>query len=140
MTLRPTVGTASFGQVLIAHGQYSASSGRLNEAEPLLRSIGLGIARAYTLEDAILRVERGGLAGAVLCGDGSSGLDGISMLRIVRAIARELPCWLVTHHVTRQRLEAALSLSVVSVIPEPLDVNHLSIVLRKKLVDVHRDN
>ena len=82
--------------------------------------------RAHTGPDTILRVEQGGLGAAVICAD-HARIDGLSVLRIIRSIDMELPCWLVTKDTTRQTLQTALSLRVTSVVTHPDRVSALTL-------------
>jgi len=75
--------------------------------------------------DAIRRVERGGLAAAVLFTEGTA-LEGFSLLRIIRSISADLPCWLVATDPTPHTLQAALALRVHSVMRHPVEAGVLS--------------
>ena len=80
------------------------------------------------------RVERGGWGGAVVIAGGRQS-EGLSVLRAIRSIDRDLPCWLVTDDARRATLEAALALRVMSVFTHPVRVQDLTLALTKLLVN-----
>ena len=125
--------------MLFSHGLFCAGSRWLGEVEEGLRPSGLVVCRAHSGPDTIRRVEQGGLGAAVLIADRTQ-IDGLSILRVIRSIDAELPCWLVTPEATRQLLEAALSLQVTSVLTQPVEVNRLTLALKKVLIDPARRN
>lgn len=102
--------------------------------DDLLRPAGVVVCRAHTGPDTIRRIEQGGLGAAVVCAD-HARIDGLSLLRIIRSIDMDLPCWLVTKDTTRQTFETALSLRVTSVVTHPDRVSALTLALRKVLMD-----
>ena len=125
--------------MLLAYGRYGDEAEYLRRADELFRSSGLVACRVHTGPDTIRRVERGGLAAAVVCGDRGQ-IDGLSLLRIIRSIDEELPCWLVIRDATRQTLEAALALRVTSVLTHPVEVGELILALRRVLFGTVADN
>ncbi|MFQ5462169.1 MAG: hypothetical protein ACE5E5_06025 [Phycisphaerae bacterium] len=125
--------------ILLAYGLCTESAGRILGVACSLESVRLTVCRTHTGKDTIARVEQGGLSAAVVCGD-DVGMDGLSVLRIIRSIDDVLPCWLVTTRPSRQVLEAALALRVTSVITHPLDEEDLLGALRRVLMDPINDN
>lgn len=89
--------------------------------------------RLPTGPDVVRRVERGGLSAALLVTDHAVG-ECLSLLRIIRSIDRRLPCWFITPIASRQILEEALALSVISVMTHPVEVTELTLGLRKALL------
>jgi len=88
--------------------------------------------RMPTGPDVVKRVELGGLSAALLVTE-QAVAEGLSLLRIIRSIDRHLPCWFITPIASRQILEAALALRVTSVMTYPVEVNELTLGLRKAL-------
>ncbi len=121
-------------EVLISHRRQGGGFCWLDEVETFLRPSGLRVCRVHTRAEAICRVERGGLAAAVVIGDGRH-IDGLSLLRVIRSIDVDLPCWLVTDDPRRATLEAALSLRVMSVFAHPVEVGDLTSALERLLVN-----
>lgn len=95
-----------------------------------LPATGFRWCRLPTGPDVVTRVERGGLAAALFVDDRTAG-EGLSLLRIIRSIDRDLPCWFITPMASRQILEAALSLRVISVMTYPVEVTEITLGLRK---------
>lgn len=126
-------------EVLLAYGGNAVGVGELHGVEATFRPDGFFVSRVHTVPDTIRRVERGGLAAAVVWA-AQGQFDGLSVLRIIRSIDRELPCWLVARHATRQTLEEALLLRVKSVLSCPLEAGGLVGVLRKFFGDHASDN
>lgn len=89
---------------------------------------GVGICRTYGRPETLGRIERGGLAGAIVVAD-DRGFDALSLLRGIRSINTDLPCWLVTREANRQTLEVALDLRVTSVLPQPVNVSAFTLTL-----------
>lgn len=98
----------------------------------MLEPSGVRVYRAHTGPDTIRRIEQGGLGAAVVCAD-DAPIDALPVLRIIRSIDLELPCWLVTKDTTRQTFQTALSLSVTSVITHPDRVGELARALQRVL-------
>lgn len=120
--------------VLISHRLQGGETRWLNEVDTGLRPTGLRVCRVHTRAETICRVEHGGLAGAVVIADGRQ-IEGLSLLRTIRSIDRDLPCWLVTDDTRRATLEAALALRVMSVFTHPVRVQDLTLALTKLLVN-----
>ena len=139
MTIVPGLAKTSRREVLLACGLPKSAHRWLCDVDGALEPSGLVVCRAFTRADAVRRVERGGLAAALLIGD-RRRIDGLSLLRIIRSIDWKLPCWLVTDDTTRPALEAALSLSATGVMSQPVEVDELVMTLRKVLVDPIRGN
>lgn len=125
-------GGQSGSDVLVSFWRASAEPDWLRAVGEALSSSGLCVARAQFGEETIRRVESGGLAAAVVVADQVRS-DGISLLRIIRSIDVDLPCWLVLPRTTRQVLEAALALHVTSVMTHPVEVNELALGLTRVL-------
>ena len=85
------------------------------------------------------RVRAGGLVAALVVAD-EGPTDALSQLRTIRSIDRALPCWLIAERPPKQLLQMALSLSVCSVIPEPVDVTGLGRSLLDALVNMEKRN
>ncbi len=120
--------------VLISHRLQGGEIRWLNDVDTGLRPTGLRVCRVHTRAETICRVEHGGLAGAVVIADGRQ-IEGLSLLRTIRSIDRDLPCWLVTDDARRATLEAALALRVMSVFTHPVRVEDLTLALTKLLVN-----
>lgn len=120
--------------VLISHRLQGGGLRWLNEVDTGLRPTGLRVCRVHTRAETICRVEHGGLAGAVVIADGRQ-IEGLSLLRTIRSIDRDLPCWLVTDDTRRATLEAALALRVMSVFTHPVRVEDLTLALTRLLVN-----
>lgn len=88
--------------------------------------------RAGSESDVARRVERGGLSGVLVVDDRTAG-EGLSVLRIIRAIDGGLPCWLITPLVSRPVVESAWALRVVSILMPPVKVSELTHGLNKTL-------
>jgi hypothetical protein len=82
---------------------------------------GLEVRRASFGSSTLERVRAGGLVAAIVVAD-DGPTDALSQLRTIRSIDGALPCWLVAERAPRRLLQIALSLSVSSVIPHPVDV------------------
>ncbi len=134
MTNLPSWGCTESRKVLLSHGGAWTRNAWLGGVDDVLRPSGFVVCRAHTGADTIRQVEEGGLAGAVLVED-RERIDGLSLLRIIRSIDRHLPCWLVTERANRRTLEVALSLRVVSVMAQPLDLSELTRTLTGFLSD-----
>lgn len=119
-------------EVLLAHGRGFDVPGWFGEVREVLRPLGLAFFRAYSGAEAIWRVERQGLAAAVLVADRTQ-IEPLSLLRIIRSIDWELPCWLVAEEATQQTLKAAMALRVRSVMTHPIAVNEFTQSLKKVL-------
>ena len=139
MTTLPTMDSLAPRTVLLSHALPSEGPRWLRDVGDELRPSGFVFCRAHSGPETIRRVEQGRLAAAILVEDRRQ-IDGLSLLRIIRSIDMELPCWLVTEYTTRQMLQAALSLSVTGVVTHPIDVAALAQALRRLLSDPHRTN
>ena len=116
--------------VLFAPQSQGLDAAWLGEVDDLFRPAGLSLLRVGSGREAIARVERGGLAAAMLLPDSASS-DGLALLRIIRSIDTELPCWLLTNDHSRSTLEAAFSLSVTCVIKHPPTRASLSLAVQR---------
>jgi len=119
-------------EVLLAHGRGFEVPGWLGEVREVLRPLGLAFFRAYNGAEAIRRVERQDLAAAVLVADRTQ-IEPLSLMRIIRSIDGDLPCWLVAEDATQQTLKAAMALRVRSVMTHPSAVSEFTQSLKKVL-------
>lgn len=136
MTVLPTNSDARRTRLLFVYGQFAGAPRWYDDLDDVFRPVGLELCRAHSGRDAIERVERGGLAGAVLVSD-EHEITGLSLLRIIRSIDAVLPCWLVTDAASRQTMETALALRVSSVITRPLGPGDIGLPVRRVLQMVH---
>jgi CheY-like chemotaxis protein len=134
LTILPSLRPTPQHHLLLSYGRHQDVARWMCGVDELLKPSGVVVCRTHTGPDTIQRVEQGGLAAAVVCADHAQ-IDGLSLLRIIRSIDVELPCWLVTKTATRPTLQAALSLRVISVITHPDKVDTLTLALRKVLVN-----
>lgn len=134
VTLAPKTRLEPAGEVLLAHRRFGDEIRWCDELESTLRRARLSFFRAHSGREVVRRVERGGLAAAVLVGD-EREIDGLSILRIVRSIDAALPCWLVMRRMSRHTLQTAFSLRVSSVIHYASGADDLSVALRGILAD-----
>lgn len=100
--------------------------------DDVFRPIGLAPVFAESSAEAIAWVERGGLAAAIVTRDRSRG-DGLTLLRIIRSIDGNLPCWLVTNDPSRATLEAAFLLRTTCVLRSPPTPAGLALAARRLL-------
>lgn len=121
-------------EVLITHRAQGTGVIWMREVDLALRRRGLSVFPASTGPDTLRRIEDGGLAAAVLVAD-DPWLDPLTLLRIIRSIDDELPCWLVTPDCRRSTLQAASSLRVTGVMPYPVQVEELALALGKLVVN-----
>jgi len=126
-------------EVLVSHGPPLCGPGWLGELSGFLAPAGVVFTRVHTGADAVLRVEQGGLAGAMVIADPVQ-IDGLSLLRLIRSVDGTLPCWLVIEHTTRRTLQVALSLGVVSVIAQPVRVDELTFAMKRVLIHAGEQN
>lgn len=116
--------------VLLAHEGCAITPSWVDEMATALEPAGMFVRQAYSHQETVRCVERGGLAAAVLV-TGGRRIDGISILRIIRSIDSVLPCWIVAERTDRAMLQAALSLRVTSVIAQPAKVVDITRALRR---------
>ncbi len=126
-------------EVLLASGRDGEFALSVTGLDDALTPSGFAVCRTRTRVETVSRVERGGLAAAVVWGDPMPA-DGLTVVRIIRSIDRRLPCWLVTRQATRQMLEEALALHVTSVMTHPVEVGELTLALRRVVIDSGMDN
>ena len=108
------------------------ASGRGNHLSPgwaeglsgWLEPNGIAVHRASSGRQAIEIVERGQAQLAVV-GMDLPRMDGLSVLRIIRSIDRQLPCVLVAGQPSGHLFQQALELEAYSVIAEPVDAGLL---------------
>ncbi len=85
---------------------------------------GIAVHRASSGRQAIEIVERGQAQLAVV-GMDLPRMDGLSVLRIIRSIDRQLPCVVVAGQPSGRVFQQALELEAYSVIAEPVDAGLL---------------
>lgn len=95
------------------------------EVQGFLREAGLGICQATSEPDCIRQVERRAVRAALLAADRVAGEE-LTLLRIIRSIDSELPCWLVLDQAAPRLLRAAFALRARSVVTHPVDVGALT--------------
>ena len=109
-------------------------AGWLSAVADGLRPAGVVLTHADCGQATVDRVALGGLVGVVLAG-GSPEIAPLSLLRVVRSIDADLPCWLVTGDMRRHTLQTALALRATGVFAKPVDVSGLTLVMLKILSD-----
>ena len=119
-------------RILLAFGEQGDAPAWVHAADEAFQPLGYLLFRTRTGPETIRRIEEGGLAAAVVVED-QGAIDGLSLLRIIRSIDRELPCWLLTHDMRRQTLESALALQVMSVFSREIEVAELVDAFRRRL-------
>lgn len=111
----------------------------IGELDRVLAPAGIEVRPAGFGSPTMDRVRAGGLLAAIIVADDGPA-DALAQLRSIRSIDHGLPCWLVAVQPPRQLLQIALSLSVSSVIPHPVDVAGLSRSLLGALQELEREN
>jgi CheY-like chemotaxis protein len=95
-----------------------------------LTTRGCRVWRTHSGDETIRCVEQGRLSAVVLTAHRQS-IDALALLRIIRSIDVDVPCWLVMENANRWTLEAALSLRATGVIGYPVDGPGLSLALAR---------
>lgn len=139
MTNSPKYRPSVIRTVLVSYGPRSEDSSWLRSLDDAFAPCGLSPCHAHTRAATLERVELGGLSAAVLVDD-RPRIDGLSVVRAIRAIDEALPCWLLTAHTSRRLLAAALELSVCGVMESMADAADLSHRLARYLDDPLRRN
>ena len=106
----------------------------VHDVGSVLRSVGVTLTCVATRDESLERVRLGGLAAAVVVAE-RRAYDGLSLLRTIRSISVELPCWLVTDSPTRVTLQTAMELRGVGVVSSPVDADALAAALRRLTVN-----
>ena len=119
-------------RILFAYGEQESGPTWLHDADAALLPLGYVLCKARTGPETIRRIEEGGLAAAVVVED-QRAIDALSLLRIIRSIDNDLPCWLLTHDTRRQTLESALALRVMSVFSREIEVAELVDAMSRRL-------
>lgn len=117
---------------MLAYGEEGGAPSWLHQADEAIQPLGYVLYKTRTGLETIRRIEEGGLAAAVVVED-QRAIEGLSLLRIIRSIDRDLPCWLLTHDTSRQTLESALALHVMSVFSREIEVAELVDAFRRRL-------
>lgn len=139
-------------EVLVWHRRFVAEPDWVEDLGRAINDDGLVLSRTHSARDTIGRVERGGLAGAIVAGgyagsasagiDGPemegagfdcAGMDSLDVMRSIRAIDADLPCWLVARRLSRPVMQTALQLRVVSVFTYPVEVSSFCLALQRVL-------
>lgn len=133
MTLLPGLGNSSERRVMLATAGVSWDRRWLADVDAAFAPTGMVACRVQGGEEAVQCVKQGGLAAAVFWTERRWG-DGLTLVRIVRSIDDELPCWLVGDDASRWALQEALSLRVTSVLARRIEVDQLTLMLQKRLL------
>lgn len=123
MTIPPNSPIHANREILISLRLIGTDGGWIDRVRDLGGPPGFAVCRTTCGADAVQRVELGGLAAAIVADPRPA--DALTVVRMIRSVDRRLPCWLITERASRQALEAALSLEVVSVITHPGELNRL---------------
>jgi len=126
-------------RILFARAQDALAPFWFNELDQSLTPSGFQVCRVHDGTETIRRVERGGLAAAVLWED-EQIIDALSLLRIIRSITLTLPCWVVTDDASRHTMQTALGLRAAGVLSRPVGASDLGLALRKRLMDQAESN
>lgn len=120
-------------QVVVWQDRFGTDSRWVDDLGRAIRDDGVVFSLTDSESDTLGRVESGKLAGAIVVG-GRGGMDGLAVMRSIRAIDVDLPCWLVARTVSRPILQSALRLRVSSVFTFPVEVNNFCLALQKVFV------
>lgn len=123
----------AFGEVLIACEPAFRQVPWIQRLDENLRLEGLSLRHAHTQTEAVAFVERRAPRAVVVSSD-RQRIDGLSLLRIIRSLNAQLPCWLITDDANRRMLEVALAMHVISVLHHPVNGEELSIALKRVLL------
>lgn len=93
---------------------------------------GFCVDRAGSMPETVARIERGGVAAAVLVDDAQS-IDALTLLRIIRSVDQSIPCWLVAEQLSRALLQTAWTLNAASVLKYPVDAIDVALTVLKGL-------
>lgn len=104
--------------------------GWVRDVGQVLRPAGMTLTCVASRGGSLDRVRLGGLAAAVVVAE-RRAYDGLSLLRTIRSISVELPCWLVTEAPSRVTLQTAMGLRGVGVVSSPVDADALAAALRR---------
>lgn len=133
MTIRPGIDILGFRKVMLAQPGLGWDQQWLADIDAAFAPVGLVACRANTGDEAARFVEQGGLSAAVLWA-AQQWNDGLNLVRIIRGIDRDLPCWLIGDGASRWALQEALALRVTSVLAHGVDAGELTIVLQRRLI------
>lgn len=120
-------------EVVVWQDMLGAESRWVDDLGRAIRDDGVVLSLTDSESDTIGRVEDGGLAGAIVVVN-QGGMDGLAIMRAIRAIDVDLPCWLVARTVSRSILQTALRLRVASVFTFPVEVNNFCLALQRTFV------
>ncbi|MEK6676783.1 MAG: hypothetical protein AABZ47_14160 [Planctomycetota bacterium] len=120
-------------EILVAAHREWTESYWLADLDSCLQPTGFSLRRCDLGADTVERVAGGGVAGAVVITE-HRWADTLSMLRVIRSINLELPCWLIADEPTGPVLQTALALRVNGVMCPPVTPVSLSLTLTRVLV------
>jgi DNA-binding response OmpR family regulator len=115
-------------QLLVSHGEEPDDSDWVGGLTSYLEPRRVGVHRAFTGQQTIGLVKRGGIDAAVLSCQ-LPRMDGLSVLRIIRSIDADLPCVMVTADASKRTLQRALELQAYTVLTRPVNLTALTRVL-----------
>jgi len=132
MTLAPENSGICHRRVMLARPGSSWDRQWLEDVDAAFGSAGLVACRAHGRDETALCVQTGGLAAAVLWTERQWG-EGLSLIRIVRSINHDLPCWIVGDDASHWALQEAFSLRVTSVLTHRVGPGELTSTLQRRL-------
>ena len=119
-------------RVMLARPGSSWDRQWLADVDAAFGSAGLVACRAYGGDETAQCVQSGGLAAAVFWTERQWG-EGLTLIRIVRSISSDLPCWLVGDDASRWALQEAFALRVTSVLARCVEPGELTSMLQRRL-------
>lgn len=132
MTIAPGMNQVSSRRVMLAQPGSSWDQQWLADVDAAFAPVGLVACRVYGRDQAAQCVQQGGLAAAVFWTE-RQWSDGLTLIRIVRSISRDLPCWLVGDDASRWALQEAFALRVTSVLARRVGPDELTSMLQRRL-------
>lgn len=132
MTAGPRLGQPSGRRVMLASAGIGWDRQWLSDIDAAFAPKGLVACRVQGGDQALQCVQQGGLAAAVFWTERRWG-DGLTLLRIVRSIDGQLPCWLVGDDASRWALQEALSLRVTSILARRVGPDELTELLQRRI-------
>lgn len=104
----------------------------LADVDAAFAPVGLVACRTHGRDETAQCVQQGGLAAAVFWTEREWG-DGLTLVRIVRSISLDLPCWLIGDDVSGWALQQAFALRVTSVLARRVEPVELTSMLQRRL-------
>lgn len=132
MTAGPRLGQLAGRRVMLASAGVGWDRQWLADVDASFAPAGMVACRVQGGEEALQCVQRGGLSAAVFWTERRWG-DGLTLLRIVRSIDVDLPCWLVGDDASRWALQEALSLRVTSILARRVGPDELTELLQRRI-------